>query len=279
MIAPETTADMASDATADRLADRTPRDRVTAARVANGRRAEVGPIAHRAAAARVAIWIGGFNLLPHRQRDARRARKRCVVEGLAAAALGAVLALGIAGWQAVERMRLDDARAVAERTLAQWRAPLAEHARLLLEADDRRTRAARAASMSLPLTHLRDLLDALSFEPGDGVVLQQMRHREHETALLAKSADHEEPAAWLARLSGVHGVSGAAVDDVHRAVAATRRTPQKPSLPVVANPPQDAVEFAARLNWDDARDRSKDRSKDTTGTTRAAHGTPTRGHP
>ena len=26
------------------------------------------------------IWIGGFNLLPYRQRDARRARRRCLLE-------------------------------------------------------------------------------------------------------------------------------------------------------------------------------------------------------
>ena len=60
-------------------------------------------------------------------------------------------------------------------------------------------RAARAASLSEPLTHLLDLLEALSFEPGDGVVLQQLRQREHETELLATSRGHLASAEWLKR--------------------------------------------------------------------------------
>jgi hypothetical protein len=61
----------------------------------------------RMGAAGQAVWIGGFNLLPYRQRDARRARRRCLLECLGAALLGCAAVLAVAGWQTFERTRLD----------------------------------------------------------------------------------------------------------------------------------------------------------------------------
>ena len=87
---------------------------------------------------------------------------------------------------------------------------------MLRARDEQRKGAARAMSLSEPLTHLRDLLDALSFEPGDGVVLQQLRQREYETDLLATSRGHLASAEWLKRLSAIRGVKGAEVSDLHR---------------------------------------------------------------
>jgi type IV pilus assembly protein PilN len=121
--------------------------------------------------------------------------------------------------------------------------PLAEHDRLLRTQDEQRKKASRAASLSEPLAHLGDLLEALSFEPGDGVVLRQLRQREHETQLLATSRDHLASADWLKRLGAVRGVKAAEVSDLHR--PATRGGAHAEDA---ENAP---VEFGARLRWDE----------------------------
>jgi type IV pilus assembly protein PilN len=114
---------------------------------------------------------------------------------------------------------------------------------LLRAQDEQRKGAARAMNLSEPLVHLRDLLDALSFEPGDGVVLQQLRHREHETELFATSRGHIASAGWLKRLSAIRGVQGAEVSDLHR--SAPR------SSAVAAGRVTGPIEFGAHLRWDD----------------------------
>lgn len=188
-------------------------------------------------------WLGGFNLLPYRQRNARLARRRCLLEWIAAALAGCAAVLALAGWQVFERARLDAQRASVEQSLTQLTGPLSEHAKLLQAQDEQRKGAARAITLSEPLTHVRDLLDALSFEPGDGVVLQQLRQREHETELLATSHAHLASADWLKRLSAIRGVKGAEVSDL-------RRSASRNGAAATASE-TGAVEFAARLRWDD----------------------------
>ncbi|ASV97926.1 fimbrial assembly protein [Paraburkholderia aromaticivorans] len=194
--------------------------------------------------ARFTRWrLGGFNLLPYRQRDARLARRRRLLEWIAAVLAGCAAVFVLAGWQTVERGRLDAQRVSIERSLAQLSAPLAEHAALLRARDEQRQNAARASSLSGPLTHLRDLLDALSFEPGDGVVLQQLRHREDETELLASSRGHLASAGWLKRLSAIHGVKGAEVSELHSSASRGGAAVQAS----VTGP----IEFGARLRWNE----------------------------
>ncbi|CAE6771935.1 fimbrial assembly protein [Paraburkholderia nemoris] len=188
-------------------------------------------------------WLGGFNLLPYRQRNARLARRRRLLEWFAAALAGFAAVFALVGWQAFERARLDAQRASIEQSLAQLAEPLAEHARLLRVQDEQRKGVARAMNLSEPLTHLRDLLDALSFEPGDGVVLQQMRQREHETELLATSRGHLASAEWLKRLSAIRGVKGAEVSDLRRSA------PRSSS--VAAASVSGPIEFGAHLRWGD----------------------------
>lgn len=196
-------------------------------------------------------WLGGFNLLPYRQRNARLARRRCLLEWIAAAFAGCAAVFALAGWQAVERARLDARRESIEQSLAQLSAPLAEHAALLRTRDEQRQNVARAKSLSDPLTHLRDLFDALSFEPGDGVLLQQLRHREDETELLASSRGHIASAEWLKRLSAIHGVKGVEVSDLHssasRGGAASQASMTGP------------VEFGARLRWNETAQKTTGR--------------------
>ncbi|MFT4068787.1 MAG: fimbrial assembly protein [Paraburkholderia sp.] len=187
-------------------------------------------------------WLGGFNLLPYRQRNARLARRRCLRDWAVAACVGAAAVLALAGWQAFEKTRLDARRASAEQAFTQLGAPLAEHTKLLRARDEARANAARATSLSEPLAHLLDLLEALSFEPGDGVVLRQLRQREYETELLATSRSHIASAEWLKRLSAVHGVTGAEVRDLHRPAMRGGHADKAVSAP---------VEFNARLRWGD----------------------------
>lgn len=220
-------------------------------------------------------WLGGVNLTPYRQRRARLARRRCVFEWLAAAAAGGVAVLAVIGWQAFERTRIDARRAAVERTLAQLAAPLAEHAALLRDQDERRKGAAQAVALSAPLQHLRDLLDALSFEPGDGVVLQQLRHREHETALLATSAGSVGSAGsaaseWLARLVAIRGVKGSEVSDLHRANAtpaanASASAAHAADAAGLRSAPSGSgpIEFGARLLWTDPPQKTARRPSDT----------------
>ncbi|MGF6774536.1 Tfp pilus assembly protein PilN [Paraburkholderia sp. GAS199] len=142
-------------------------------------------------------------------------------------------------------MRLDSQRVEVERILSTLSAPLAEHASLLHAQDERRKAVASATRLSAPLVHLRDLLDALSFEPNDGVVLQQLRQRIGETELLATSRGDLASADWLKRLSAIRGVKGADVDDLHRA------TPHGGASAIAgAMNATSAMEFAARLRWD-----------------------------
>jgi type IV pilus assembly protein PilN len=186
-------------------------------------------------------WLGGFNLLPYRQRNARLARQRCLREWLAAALAGAAAVLALAAWQAFEKSRFDAERASIERTFAQMAEPLAEHARLMRAQDEQRKATALAANLSKPLIHLRDLLDALSFEPGDGVVLRQLRQREYDTELLATSRGHLASAEWLNRLGAIRGVTGTEMSDLHRPVLRTHALADEEAT--------GPIEFGARLRW------------------------------
>lgn len=185
---------------------------------------------------------GGFNLLPHRQRKAERARRRCLIAWAAAALAGCVAVGVLAGYQAFEKVRLDAQRESVEQTLAQLAAPLAEHARLLHTRDQQRADATRAKRLAEPLTYLRDLLDALSFEPGDGVLLQQLRQRDHETELVATSRAHIDSAQWLKRLGAIRGVSRAEMSESHHASPKAN----------VDGGAAGAVQFGARLHWEGA---------------------------
>jgi hypothetical protein len=198
-----------------------------------GKRAVRNPIARRA-------WIGGFNLLPHRQRDARRARRRLLIECLCAVLAGCSAVTAWAGWQVFERAQLDSERRVAEQALARLAPPLAEYRRLVLAQADERKRAALGEQLSEPLTRLLGLFDALSREPSAGVVLRQLRQTDHDVELRASAKDHIASSGWLEQLSSVRGVRTVDVIQLQRAPRASGRD---------AAIGERALEFAARLRW------------------------------
>jgi len=186
------------------------------------------------------LRMGGFNLLPYRQRDARLARRRCAMEWFGAAMAGALAVLAFAGSQWFVGAQLDAQRASIGRSLAELATPLAEHARLVQADADRRARAILAETISLPLVHLLDLLDVLSGESANGVVVQELRHRPEETQVRATATDHIASAAWLKQLGAVRDATGVAVDELHRTVAG----PQGDVSATLAQ-----VDFAARVRW------------------------------
>jgi type IV pilus assembly protein PilN len=198
-------------------------------------------------------WLGGFNLLPYRQRNARLARRRCLRDWAMAACVGAAAVSLVAGWQTFAAAQLDARRAASADELARLAAPLAEHAKLSRAAQERRQSAARAASLATPLAHLRDLLEALSFEPGDGVVLRQLRQREYETELRATSGSHIASAQWLKRLGAVRGAQGAEMRDLHRPAGKGGASTEQ----AIGGP----VEFDARLRWGDPPSKATHGSK------------------
>ncbi|MGF6758458.1 Tfp pilus assembly protein PilN [Paraburkholderia sp. GAS42] len=195
---------------------------------------------------------GGFNLLPYRERDRRRARQRCVLEWIGAAFVGGIAVLILAGWQAFQGARLEAERATIEHSLAQFAAPLAEQATLLRDAKEREARAAQAGVSSASLTHLLALMEALSEDDAadsGGVVLQEMRHRPHETEFRAMAGDHVAPAAWLKRLAAVPGAGNVEMSELHR----TQPGIAQPA----SSPARGQVEFAARLRWAGTSDEPK----------------------
>lgn len=185
----------------------------------------------------------GFNLLPHRERDARRARRRRFVEWMSAALSGCLAVALLTGWQAFERKRIDSARETIDGKLAALAQPLAEHARLVADASNERLQSERAAALSGPLAHLLDLLEALSRESSDAVVVRRLRHRERETELLATSTDHAAASLWLKRLAALKGVRDSDLSDLHSTSDATHSS--------------DAIDFTAHLKWDGAPEKTK----------------------
>ncbi|MBN3764587.1 fimbrial assembly protein [Burkholderia sp. Ac-20365] len=185
----------------------------------------------------------GFNLLPHRQRDARLARRRRYIEWTSAALCGCAAVALLMAWQIFERTRIESERAAVEHKLAALASPLAEHARLVSAARNEREQNERAATLSGPLVHLLDLLDALSAESSGAVVVRQLRHRERDTELLAASSDHAASAAWLNRLAGLKGVKDSDLSDVRRATGAADAST--------------AFGVTAHLKWDGPPEKSR----------------------
>jgi Tfp pilus assembly protein PilN len=187
--------------------------------------------------------IGGFNLLPYRQRGARRARRRCLIECLVAVLAGCVAVTAWAGWDMLERARLEAKRAALETTLASLGVPLAEYRRLEGRRADLHRRMALVQKLAEPRARLLDLFDALSRETYPGIVLREFKQAEREVTLVASATDSDASSAWLARLKGVGGIRSVDVADLRHVAA----------LPVDDDlGAESAIEFAAHLRWDGA---------------------------
>jgi Tfp pilus assembly protein PilN len=163
---------------------------------------------------------GGFNLLPWRPRAIRRLRRRRLLEWLAATLGGCVCALGVVLWQSIERSGLDARREALERSLANWRGPLAEAQRLAAEAEARRAGEALARQHARLAVRFFALADALASDVPPGVGLQQLTQFADETDLQASAADESAAAAWLGRLRMLPDVEAVSVGELKRGARA-----------------------------------------------------------
>ncbi|MEM5315844.1 fimbrial assembly protein [Paraburkholderia sp. JHI869] len=164
--------------------------------------------------------IGGFNLLPWRQRAIRRLRRRRLLEWGAAALGGCVCALGVVLWQRVEYGAFEARREALEQPLAHWRAPLAEAQRLTRASEARRAGDQLARQHARTTTRFFALADALASDVPPGVGLQQLAQFADEADLQASAADESAAAAWLGRLRALPDVEAVSVRELKRAAPA-----------------------------------------------------------
>jgi Tfp pilus assembly protein PilN len=184
----------------------------------------------------IGIRIGGFNLLPYRQRIARSRRRRCLVECALAALAGALVALAWSAWDGLEQARLADRRATLESTLAGLTAPLAEYRQLEGMSAQVGEHAAVAAELARARARMLDVIDALSRVPPSGMMLHRLKLTDGGVEIDASAAESASTAAWIDRLARVRGVRSAEITDWRLA----------------AEGGQHAINIAARLQWDDA---------------------------
>lgn len=182
------------------------------------------------------MQVGGFNLLPYRQRDARRQRRWRLFECLSAVLCGAAAALIGTATGSPDEARAERTRAELESALAAFGAPLSEHRRLERMQAQAHERAKLARRLAAPGSALLEVVEALGREPMDGIALTRLRHTRGTVELMANASDGAAPAAWVERLARVRGVRAAEVAELRFASGGAVR----------------GVEFVARLNVDNA---------------------------
>ncbi|AFQ49527.1 hypothetical protein [Burkholderia cepacia] len=159
----------------------------------------VEPGSDRAAAGRISL--GGFNLLPYRERRAHALRRRRATQCGAAILLG-VLAAGLwtgaaAGW----RWRVDAERASVEARLRQWQPQVDAARRAAGAATDRAQRDAQAVLLAVPYRRVVGLLATLARVRDDTIRLDALRTTSSGAVLDARATSYRAAARWLARLA------------------------------------------------------------------------------
>lgn len=203
------------------------------------------PAGERKQSAVPGAWDGGFNLLPWRPGAMRRLRRRRAFEWLAALIVGGACGSVVAGWQLLERNRVEARREVVDRQLARLGAPLALARKLAREADARRAARSEAQQRAQPLAHVFALVGALSQARAAGVVLEQLAQRAEETELHASAIDEAAAAAWLARLHALPGIEAVHVRELKRAPEAALMRERAPR----GGPRGAPIQVAVRLAW------------------------------
>lgn len=167
-------------------------------------------------------WLGGLNLLPYRQRDARLARRRRVAEFAGAAGFGFVCAALACAVQTAERVRLVEAAVQAR--------------------EARRDRERAAVERARPLARLVALLDVLRTQDYRAVTLLALRHAGDRAELAVRAHDPAAARRWLERLREQQPEWRIEMSSVEAAAAAA---------PLAAGAPKRAAawRFAARIRW------------------------------
>jgi len=170
-----------------------------------------------------AVSLHAFNLLPYRSGARRRARNRALAL-LAGAGLAGCAGVGaVAGWDALERVHIEEKRDSFDVALRQLSSPIAEHARLVERQVLERRAQSAAAPLAEPRARFLGLLDALARGTSQGNIgLQRVTQRVSEVELAASAPDSHTAAAWLKALEKVTGVRAVEIVEMRRRVVAVR---------------------------------------------------------
>jgi type IV pilus assembly protein PilN len=182
----------------------------------------------------VGIRIGGFNLLPYRQRLSRGRRRRLIIEAASAVLLGVLGALAWTAWDAFGPSGPMRREAELRAILAGFAAPLAEYRRLERASADIDERMAVAAELAKPYKRFLGVVDALSRVPLPDVALSRLELTGEGIDFDAAAADSESATAWIESLARAGGVRTAEIVEWKSAAGAASH----------------ALELAARLQWE-----------------------------
>nr|WP_176041831.1 fimbrial protein [Burkholderia stabilis] len=145
--------------------------------------------------------LGGFNLLPYRERLAQALRRRRAVQcgtAILLGVLGAGLWTGAATWS---RWRADAERASVETRLQQLQPQVDAATRAANAAAAATQRDARAAVLAAPYRRVAGLLAALTRARDDSVRLDALRMTSTGAVLEARATGYRAAARWLAGMA------------------------------------------------------------------------------
>ncbi|UEP48503.1 fimbrial protein [Burkholderia ambifaria] len=145
--------------------------------------------------------LGGFNLLPYRERLAQALRRRRATRCGAAIVLGVFGVCVWAGAQTVWRWRVDAERARVEAQLRQLQPEVAALRRAAGAAADLAQRDARSAVLAAPYRHATGLLATLAQVRDDTVRLDALRTTSSGAVLDARATSYRAAGRWLARIA------------------------------------------------------------------------------
>ena len=145
--------------------------------------------------------LGGFNLLPYRERVAHALRRRRATQCGAAIVLGVFGACVWTGAQTVWRWRIDAERARVEAQLRQWQPQVAAARRAAGVAADLAQRDARSVVLAAPYRRATGLLVTLAQVRDDTVRLDALRTTSSGAVLDARATSYRAAARWLARIA------------------------------------------------------------------------------
>lgn len=160
------------------------------------------------------LRVGGFNLLPHRRREARRLRRRRSLECLAAGLAGAAAALIWSATGIFAQERAGRSRHQLEAALVQLAAPAAEYGRLERVQAQMRAQAERSRVLARPRDAFLGVVDALSRELAAGIALERLHLTSRGIELKAIAADTATPALLMERLGRVPDIRAAELADL-----------------------------------------------------------------
>ena len=145
--------------------------------------------------------LGGFNLLPYRERLAHAQRRRRATQCGAAIVLGV---LGVSLWTGaatVWRWRVDAERTRVDAQLRQWQPQLDAARRAAGAAADVAQRDAQAAVLTAPYRRIAGLLATLAQARDATVRLDALRATSSGAVLDARATSYRAAARWLARIA------------------------------------------------------------------------------